>query len=132
MNARRQREYIQLIVREAYAAHTILCNMGFEPEHVQATVRNVINAQPPGPHAVVFITRAEDDLHFVYHIAPVTQAQAKQFCDAWLVFAREKPRMPREALDKILYGSQAWEQRGELLWRLAAKGFELRPGEMSN
>lgn len=128
---RRERERTQLIVREAYACHCILTNLGFEPEQVQAGIRRILNADPPGPHAVVVLTdRNDPELQFIFHIAPVTEKQAEDFHVAWLAFADAKPRMPREQLDAMLYGSQIWQQRADLLWRLTVKGFELRPGHM--
>jgi len=121
---------ITWLVHEAYAMHTILCNLGFEPNDVFVEVRPIANTQPAGPHVVVRLQRGE--LRFVSHLCPVTKKEGKRFIQAFRAFVAAKPTMPRDELDRILYGSQCYAQRVDILWTLTQKGFELRPGEMVN
>lgn len=123
-----QEKLVDAIVREAYAAHAILTNLGFEPEEVQAQIRNVINGNPPGPHVCVVLKRGERT--FVIHLHPADDQFATAFRTAWLAFAARKPSMPRAELDALVQGTQLWRQKEDLLWGLVRKGFELEPGKM--
>jgi len=121
-------DLIDRIVHEGYAAHAIITNLGFEPEEVQACLRHIVNADPPGLHACMLVER--EGRQFVFHIHAVTEEEGAAFQEAWLAFAEAKPRMSRAELDAILYGSQVWRMREDLLWALVAKGFTPEPGRM--
>jgi hypothetical protein len=122
--------FIAALVREAYAVHYMLTNLGFEPAEVQACIRTVANADPPEPYACVLLERAGKQ--FVVHLQPVTEEQEALFQQAWLAFAEAKRRMTRAELDALVTGSELYARRDELLWALVDRGFELRPGGMLN
>lgn len=119
---------LRRLVSEAYAAHVILTNLGYEPEEVQAQLRNVINADPPGQYVCVVLQRGQRA--FIIHLHQATDEFGKAFEKAWLAFAAAKPKMPHAELDAIVQGSTIWRQKQELLWGLVGKGFEIRPGRM--
>lgn len=123
-------DLIDHLVHEAYAVHVILTEMGFEPEEVQACLRSIINAHPPGLHACMVLER--DGKTFVVHLHPVTATEGAAFQDRWLAFAKAKPGMTHAALDAIVHGTQTWAMREQLLWGLVQKGFTLEPGRMVN
>jgi hypothetical protein len=122
----------QWLIREAYAAHCILTNLGFEPAEVFVECRNIINGNPPGPHVVVRLQRG--DLRFILHLHPVTKKEGKRFARAWQAFvdAKNGRRISTDELDRWVRSSQVYAQRVDLLCGLTRKGFELRPGEMVN
>lgn len=123
-----QGKLIDALVREAYAAHVLITNLGFEPEEVQAQIRNVVNGDPPGPHVCVVLQRGERT--FVIHLHPADEEFGKAFEKAWLAFAAAKPSKPHAELQRIVEGTQLWQQKEALLWGLVRKGFELEPGKM--
>jgi hypothetical protein len=65
-------------------------------------------------------------------IHPVTEAEGQAFKAAYELFSRQQPHMPRARLDHLLYTSETWQRKTEMLWALTRKGFELRPGHMAN
>lgn len=123
-------QFIERLVHEAYAAHCMLTNLGYEPEEVQAGVQNIANGDPPGPYACVVLSRGGN--RFVIHLQPVNDAQAAAFEKAWRAFAAAKPSMPREALDAIVKGAEIYARRVDLLVALDRKGFSIEPGRMTN
>lgn len=122
--------WVSEMVHEAYAAHTILCNLGFEPDDIEIGIAPVINTNPPGPHIVVKLER--EGRRFVIHLRPAPRRDQKVFLRAFRKFIDAKPNMDRAELDRIYYGSWIYKQRVALLEGLLLKGFELRPGEMVN
>lgn len=116
-------DIVEAILHEAYAAHAIITDHGFEPEEVQACLRHIVNADPPGLHVCMAVARGGRE--FVAHIQAVTEEEGADFQRRWLAFAEAKPRMSRAELDDIVYGTQIWELREKLLEALAAKGLTL-------
>jgi hypothetical protein len=125
-----EESFITGLVQEAYAAHAMLTNLGFEPDEVFVGVQPVVNVNPPGLCALVQL-RAQGRV-FTLPIDRVTREQSKWFLEAFKAFAADQPTMPRPILDQIMRESLMYARRREMLTALVAKGFKLRPGEMVN
>lgn len=121
--------FIEQLVRETYAAHCILTNVGFLPDEIFVSVQPILNAARQGTYGVVMVKRG--DAQFVLTLQPVTDDQAQRYLDAWRAFAEAKPTMSREALDRIVYGSILYGRRLEIITALVTKGFELSPGPLN-
>ena len=121
---------IERIIRETYATHCILTNVGFEPDQIYVATQPVANARRPGLYATVTLKRGKHQ--FVLTLCPVTDAEAVLYLEAWRAFALAKPSKSRDELDAILLGSSVYAQRADLVTALVSKGFKLRPGSIPN
>ena len=117
---------LDVVVVETYALHTIITNVGIEPSEVGVTVAYVANLDPPGDCAVMLVRRGW--LSFAAPVARLNRGDGSRFLDAWLAFVREKKTLSKDTLDRLLYESDAWKARTDVLFALAAKGFHLTPG----
>ena len=118
-------------VRETYAAHYVLTNLGFDPSEIFVGTPNVLNGDPPGTYAAVIVRR--DGLQFVYNIARLfTEADCARYLKAFHAFALAQPSMDRGELDRIARRSTVWKRKASFMWALVQKGFELRPGAVLN
>jgi len=123
---------IDAAVRECYAAHTILTNLGYEPDDIYVGIVPVLNAAPsPATCAIVKLVRHDGEA-FVYTVRDLAGDEIPEFKRKWLAFVADKPTMQRAELDAILHGSTVWARKTELLWTLAAKGFPIEPGKVTN
>lgn len=116
-------------VRDCYALHAIVCQLGFEPDEVFVGVVTVANAAP-APALCVVAQLQRGDKIFTLCVRDVTLAEAKRFQEMWRTFCHDKPGISREELDALVHASPVWERKTELLWGLVAKGFDLEPGRM--
>lgn len=119
---------LEQMVHGTYAFHFVLCNLGFEPDHIGVGTPPVAN-EGGGLFACGIARR--DGLQFVYTIAPLADHDAcVAYLDAYRTFALAQPKMPRAELDRIALHTEVWRRRGELFVALTLKGFELT--EMKN
>jgi hypothetical protein len=119
---------IQQVVREAYALHFLLMNLGFSPDDLWAGTANVANAKPPGVYAVV--TLKAQGKEFLYWIARVCPADERRFQRAWVEFAKKQPELSHDLLDRIVITSQVYAQAPEIVTKVLEKGFSV-PEELS-
>jgi hypothetical protein len=119
------------VVHETYAAHYVLTALGFDPSEIFVGTPNVLNGDPPGTYASVFVRR--DGRQFVYNIARLfTEADCARYLKAFHAFALAQPSMERAELDRIARRSNVWRRKASFIAALLQKGFELRPGAMAN
>lgn len=117
---------LDVVVVETYALHTIVTNVGIEPSDVIVTCGYVANLDPPGECAVMLIRRGW--LSCNVPVARLNRRDGPRFLEAWRAFAHGKKALSKDALDRLLYESDAWKARVDVLCALAAKGFHLTPG----
>lgn len=114
---------LEQLIREAYAAHFIMWNLGIT-ETVTA-VRPLLNAPLPGEHYALVACRARGR-EFVYHIAPlVTEAERTAFLEAWAGFASRQPRMSLAERDAMVLGTITLSVRPRLEHALRQKGLSV-------
>lgn len=121
-------QQVQQVVRETYAVHFLLMNLGFDPDDIFVGNLNLSNAQPPGVHACVKLVAQEKE--FIYWIVRVCPADERRFERAWREFARNQPKMDKGVLDRIVVASQVYAQAEEIVRKLLEKGFSI-PEELS-
>lgn len=68
---------------------------------------------------------------FKVPVARLKRSDCQRFIEAWLAFSVAKKALSKETLDRMLYGSAAWQARAQVLMAMALKGFQLTAG-MSN
>lgn len=112
------------LVHEAYAAHNVLTNLGFEPAEVFVGTPYILNGDPPGNYAAVALRRGGKE--FVYNFARLDSVEdGERFLAAFSAFSARQPLMSRAALTRITNASNIWRQRHRLIEGLLLKGFEL-------
>ena len=62
-------ERVAEAIQEAYAAHYVLANMGYEPEEISVSVYEISNATPPGRYSVITLKRVDN--RFTFHQVPL-------------------------------------------------------------
>lgn len=113
------------MLHETYAAHCILLNLGFDHGEIFVGTPNVLNGDPPGLYAAVFVRR--DGLQFVYNFAPLRDdADCTRYLVAFQAFALAQPSMDDAVLERILKQSTVWRRKESFIEALVRKGFELR------
>ena len=115
---------VDAMVREAYAAHQILFQLGYDPSEVWVTVAPVLNVIP-AMQVCVIVKLIRGDKEFVMPVATVgSEKESKLFQKAWREFAaRGKRRKTADELETMVRSSQIWARLPELLLSLEAKGF---------
>jgi hypothetical protein len=122
---------VEAAIRECYAMHAIMMQLGYEPDHVFICTQPVLNVIPAGQVcAICRIDRGGKVFNYV--IRALNGPEVPEFERQWRAFAESKPSMPRAELDRIVYGSTIWAKKTELLWALARKGFPIEPGKVTN
>jgi len=112
------------LVHEAYAAHNILTNLGFEPEEVFIGTPLVVNGDPPGRYAVVALRHGGKE--FIYNFARLdSEADGERFLAAFSAFTARQKLMSRAELTRITNASNIWRQRHRLIEGLLLKGIDL-------
>lgn len=112
---------VAFAVREAYAAHELLCQIGYDPEDIFVGAAPVIGE--PTPCAIVWLRHG--GLELTMPVAALSQAEAKRFKGAMEEFIAKKPTMARSELDAWVRESTVWSRAGEVLAVLARKGFDI-------
>lgn len=121
-------QQVQQAVRETYALHFLLMNLGFDPDLIFAGCANVKNAEPPGVYAAVKLMAQGKE--FLYWIVRVCPADERRFERAWTEFAQKQPKMDKGDLDRIVVASQVYAQAELITKKLLEKGFFI-PDELS-
>jgi hypothetical protein len=125
-------QQLELVVAEAYAVHCIVTNLGIEPDEVFVSAALAANASPPVPCAVVTIQRGDKRCRISVSVLS-DESDCAQFVEAWQRFATEgKSKLSAAELDRMIKRTAMWRDSALLLFALAAKGFELKPGHMVN
>jgi hypothetical protein len=114
---------LQCLTRETYAAHYILLNLGFSADDIFVATPCILNARPPGMHAAVILRPGPDQ--FVIPVAPVREQDREQYLEAWREFATAQPKMPRQALDRVVHASHLFAKRAEVVTALARRGIAM-------
>ena len=118
---RKPEDALTQAVYEAYAAHEMLCMMGYDPDDVFIGAANVVGEATPC--AVVWLRK--DGHEMTMPVAPLGEEQADEFRDAMLRFHDAKPHMSRALLDKIVRSSRTWARAAEIIATMARKGFDI-------
>lgn len=127
MRRRLTDEDIEQVVREVYAVHSLLFQVGFTPDDVFAACQNIVNADPPGVYATV-VLRAQGK-EFVYWIQALpTEDEQDRYERAWKEFAALQPSMDRGLLDVFVASTQALREFHLVVRALVKKGFVLSEG----
>lgn len=117
---RKRADALTRAVHEAYAAHEMLCQMGYEPDHVFIGAGKVVGE---GTCAIVWLRHEGHEM--TMPVSPLSEMQADEFRDAMLRFNAAKPFMSRAILDGIVRGSTVWARAAEVIATMARKGFDI-------
>lgn len=109
------------VVRETYAVHYVLFNLGIEPDDIYVSIHRVANAPLPFPYVNVQVKR--DGAEWNMWIAPLrTPADERQFRAAWQEFSSNQPSLSTAERDAVVVGTGAVEQVDDIERTLNAKG----------
>lgn len=115
-------EAMDEIVRETYAVHYVLWNLGIEPDDIFVSIHRVANAPLPFPYANVMVKR--DGREWNMWIAPLrTDAIVRQFEAAWHEFSLRQPSLSQTERDQIIAGCGSLHQVESIRATLEQKGF---------
>jgi hypothetical protein len=125
-------QQLELLVAEAYAVHCIATNLGIEPDEVFVGTALAANSSPPVPCVVVTIQRREKRCRISVSVL-TDESECAQFAEAWRRFANGgKSKLGGAELDRMVKRTFVWRDSARILFALACKGFELKPGHMVN
>lgn len=115
------------LMDEAYAAHVILWNLGFEPSQIDCFVApTVIEKRAPPALCCVVVLKAQE-LSFTMPVGEVLQRQqAEQFAVVWPDYCQQASAQrwrDSRVLDRRVQRTQIWRRKTDVLMGLALKGF---------
>jgi hypothetical protein len=124
-------DYIEKVVCEAYAVHYIMSSAGVDMADIFVGPQMIVNASPPGVYCVVMAQQG--DKRFVFWTLPLpTRLHQEAFVAAWSKFSAVQPSMPRDKLDAMVDGSEAYKwNKVPILSGLWAKGIGTGPAVMA-
>ena len=116
------RKAVTRAVREVYALHHMLLNLGFRNEEMFVGVPYVLDADPPGTYALVKLVRGDKSM--TVWLEPLAGKDIDRFIKAWSEFSHAQPRMNRAELDRMVETSRVRTRYADILAVLVTKGFE--------
>lgn len=114
---------IDRAVRETYALHYLLLNLGILHEEIFVGASAFSNASPPGIYAHVRVVRGEAT--FDMWLEPLAGKETDRYLKAWSTFSHAQPKMDRAVLDRMVEGSRVLHEADTIADILVAKGFSL-------
>lgn len=118
------------LVRETYAAHYVLWNVGIEPAEIKVIVALRILPDDPRPSIGVAVCVQRGGLTFTMPVGPelASEAEREAFKTAWMLHVDgldERRRTDRAGLDREARSTTVWNRKVEILYGLLLKGFQL-------
>lgn len=115
------------VMDEAYAAHVILWNLGFEPSQIDCFVSPTIIEQNAPPVLSCVVVLKAQELTFTMPVGEVLERQqAEEFTVVWPDYCqRASAQRWRDSrvLDHRVERTQIWRRKTDVLWAMARKGF---------
>lgn len=115
------------LMDEAYAAHVILWNLGFEPSEIDCYVAPTVLQKGLAPVLSCVVILTAQELSFAMPVgAPLQRIQAEEFAVVWpdyCALATRQRNFDARVLDRRVARTHIWGRKTEVLFALARKGF---------